>query len=155
MDAKQLRELVVRPTLKLLGMWSQAAEDLMIGTACQESHCGQYIRQLGCSGTVGAFGIWQMELATANDIYKNWLEYKPDIMQRVDALRGAEQSIADALVCNLAYACAMARILYYRCPGAIPQDVAGQAAYWKKYYNTPLGKGTTAEYMDNWERFSK
>ena len=76
MNPKQLRELVIRPTLHALGMWSQAAEDLMLGTACQESHCGKYIRQVGCSGNIGAFGIWQMEIATARDIYDNYLQNK-------------------------------------------------------------------------------
>lgn len=153
MDQKQIREIIIRPTLKLLGMWSQSAEDLLLGTACQESHCGRYIRQVGCSGTTGAFGVWQMELATANDIYNNFLVHRPDIKKKVDGLRGAAQSMSDALAGNLPFACAMARLLYYRCPGVVPATLAGQAAYWKKYYNTVHGKGTEAEYIANWNRF--
>lgn len=155
MNPKQLRELVIRPTLHTLGMWSQPAEDLLLGTACQESHCGKYIRQLGCSGAVGAFGIWQMELATARDIYDNFLNHKPELKHVVESLRGGAQSITDALVCNLAYACAMARIKYYRDPKAIPATLIGQAEMWKRVYNTALGKGTVAEYMDNWARYAK
>ena len=112
MNAKQLRELIIRPTLHALGMWSKPAEDLMLGTACQESHCGEYIRQLGCSGTIGAFGVWQMEIATARDIYDNYLRYRPELKAAVERLRGAGQSIQDALISNLAYACALARIKY-------------------------------------------
>lgn len=155
MNPKQLRELVIRPTLHALGMWSQAAEDLMLGTACQESHCGKYIRQVGCSGNIGAFGIWQMEIATARDIYDNYLRYKPELNHTVEMLRPAGQSISDSLICNLAYACAMARIKYYRDPAAIPNDLLGQANMWKRVYNTALGKGTVAEYMDNWVRYAK
>ena len=154
MNPKQLRELVIRPTLHMLGAWSAPAEDLLLGTAAQESHCGRYIRQLGCSGNVGAFGIWQMELATARDIYDNYLRYKPELQHKVDGLRGASQSITDALMTNLAYACAMARVHYLRSPGSIPATTAGQAAYWKQHYNTPSGKGTVAEYMDNWSRYA-
>ena len=106
MNPKQLRELIIRPTLHTLNAWSPAAEDLMMGTAAQESHCGRYIRQVGCSGMVGAFGVWQMELATARDIYDNYLRYKPELKVAVEKLRGAGQSITDALTSNLAYACA-------------------------------------------------
>ena len=153
MNAKHLRTHVIQPTLTKLGAWSKAAEDLVLGTACQESHCGKYLRQVGCSGTVGAFGVWQMEIATARDIYDNYLRYKPELKAVVDGLRGNKQSIAEALTTNLAYACAMCRVPYLRQPGKIPATVDGQAQYWKKYYNTELGKGTVAEYIDNWERF--
>lgn len=155
MNAKQLRELVIRPVLKSLNTWSPAAEDLLLGTACQESHCGEYIRQVGCSGNVGAFGIWQMELATARDIYDNFLKYQFVLKNIVEGLRGESQTIQEALTMNAGYACAMARIHYMRQPGNIPADVAGQASYWKKYYNTPKGKGTAAEYIKNWQKYAK
>lgn len=153
MNAKHLRLYVIRPVLTKLGAWSKDAEDLVLGTACQESHCGKYLRQLGCSGVVGAFGVWQMEIATARDIYDNYLRYKPEMKTVVDGLRG-NQSISDALMTNLAYACAMCRVHYLRQPGKIPATVDGQAGYWKKYYNTNLGRGTVAEYIDNWERYA-
>lgn len=155
MNAKQLRELIIRPTLHALGMWSKPAEDLILGTACQESHCGEYIRQLGCSGTIGAFGVWQMEIATARDIYDNYLHYRPELKAAVEHLRGAGQSIQDALISNLAYACALARIKYRRDPAAIPSDLRGQAEMWKRVYNTATGKGTVDEYIANWKRFAK
>ena len=154
MNAKQLRELIIRPTLHALGMWSKPAEDLMLGTACQESHCGEYIRQLGCSDTIGAFGVWQMEIATARDIYDNYLRYRPELKAAVEHLRGAGQSIQDALISNLAYACALARIKYRRDPAAIPSDLRGQAEMWKRVYNTATGKGTIDEYMTNWARYA-
>lgn len=154
MNAKHLREYVIRPTLTKLGAWSKDAEDLVLGTACQESHCGKYLRQLGCSGTTGAFGVWQMEIATARDIYDNYLRYKPELKAIVDGLKGNKQSISDALMTNLSFACAMCRIHYLRQPGKIPATVDGQGQYWKKYYNTALGRGTVAEYIDNWERYA-
>lgn len=155
MNAKHLRTHVIRPTLNKLNAWSRDAEDLILGTACQESHCGHYLRQVGCEGVVGAFGVWQMEIATARDIYDNFLRYKPELQSIVDGLRGKGQSMSEALTTNLAYACAMCRIHYLRQPGKIPSTLSGQAAYWKKYYNTNLGRGTTSEYIENWNRFAK
>lgn len=68
---------------------------------------------------------------------------------------GAGQSIQDALTSNLAYACALARIKYYRDPLAIPADLYGQAETWKRVYNTAAGKGTIDEYMTNRARYAK
>lgn len=155
MNGKQLRELVIRPTLYALGLWSREAEDLLFGTACQESHCGEYIRQLGCNGMVGAFGIYQMEIATARDIYDNYLKYKGDLHRKVETMRGTGQSVSDALIGNLAYATAMARIHYLRVPAAIPTTLDAQADYWKRHYNTYKGKGTPEEYIENYKRFNK
>ncbi len=40
-------------------------------------------------------------------------------------------------------------------PGEIPDDLDGQAAYWKQHYNTHKGKGAVAKYIDNWIRCVK
>ena len=38
--------------------------------------------------------------------------------------------------------------LYYKfIPRPIPESVEGRAKYWKKYYNTYLGKGTVGHYL--------
>jgi hypothetical protein len=51
-------------------------------------------------------------------------------------------------VADSVYAAAMARLRYRRAPGRLPAagDVAGMAAYWKRHYNTPLGRGVPAEF---------
>lgn len=153
MKAEQLRELVIQPTLRSLKMTGKLAEDLLIGTACQESHCGEYIRQIGCTGSRGAFGIYQMEIATARDIYDNYLRHRPELYAEVERIKGNYMSITDALVCNLAYATAMARIQYFRVKEPLPATLEGQAAYWKKYYNTEKGKGTPQEYIANAKKY--
>jgi len=33
-------------------------------------------------------------------------------------------------------------------------DIKKMAAYWKCYYNTPLGRGKESEVVDNWKRYS-
>jgi len=60
LDAGQLRMYVVRPVLRVMSAWSQPAEDLVMGTAAQESRL-TYLRQLGGGP---ALGLWQMEPAT-------------------------------------------------------------------------------------------
>ena len=155
MNAKQLRAFVIKPTLQATKLWSQAAEDLLCETACQESHCGEYIRQLNCTGYVGAFGIYQMELATARDIYDNYLAYHTGLKKLVEEIRGPNMSITDALMLNLAYATIMARIHYLRDPKPIPTTREGRAEYWKRVYNTKFGKGKPEEYLANAAKYDK
>jgi hypothetical protein len=40
-----------------------------------------------------------------------------------------------------------ARLYYLTMPGAIPSNILGRAAYWKKYYNSVLGSGTEEQYV--------
>jgi len=46
-----------------------------------------------------------------------------------------------------AVAVTFARLHYLRVAEAVPDDLRGQAGYWKRYYNTRLGKGTVEGYM--------
>jgi receptor-type tyrosine-protein phosphatase Q len=44
-----------------------------------------------------------------------------------------------------------ARLKLSNVPTPIPCDVAGQAAYWKRHYNTELGSGTVQKFIDDVE----
>ncbi|WP_417790651.1 hypothetical protein [Terasakiella pusilla] len=151
-NAKHLRLNVIRPTLEAVGLWSFSAENLLMGTAAQESRLGEYLVQLG-NGP--ARGIFQMEPATLDDIYKNYLAYRPNVQGKVDAFLSPAMSKPDNLTCNLAYAALMCRVHYMRVPAPLPEahNVEAMGRYWKRYYNTPAGKGTEAEFIENYHRF--
>lgn len=120
-DPTQLRTLVVKPVLLSLGLpSSEVAENLIMGTAAHESHLGDYIEQVGGGP---ALGIFQMEPATLNDCYENYLDYRADLKAKVDGFLAAQPATPDGspdkqqqLATNLAYATAMCRIRYYRRP---------------------------------------
>jgi len=40
-------------------------------------------------------------------------------------------------------------------PAAIPQynNIPKMASYWKRYYNTILGKGKEIEFINNWKKY--
>lgn len=144
---------IIRPTLQAIGMglWTPAAEELLLGTAIKESAL-VYTRQIG--GGPGR-GYWQMEPATHDDIWKNYLAYRPKLANAVSQfLEEPVTRASDQLETNANYACAMARIKYLRVPDALPNvgDLAAQAAYWKQWYNTPAGAGTADEYVDAWHQ---
>ena len=64
LNASQLRELVIKPALSEIELWSPAAEELVLGTAIVDSRLS-FIKQLG-SGP--AFGLWQIEQDTHRDV---------------------------------------------------------------------------------------
>lgn len=150
-DVKQFREYVVRPTLQALNdqiPYSEAAEELLMGTAAQESHL-VYLHQLGGP----ARGVYQIEPETMNDIFTNYLAFRPELEKMVIDAAGRGANLHDELTTNLKYATIIARIIYKRVPEALPEatDVDGMATYWKKFYNTPLGRGTTEEFVTNYK----
>ncbi|HLN23837.1 MAG TPA: hypothetical protein VK558_07620 [Patescibacteria group bacterium] len=150
-DMTQLRDQVVRPALQAIGLWSAAAEELLLGTVLQESGGGHYLHQ---EGTGPAVGICQMEPATHDDIWANFLAHQPDLAQMMTRLTLPGVSRLQQLGGNLYYAVAMARVLYHRISAPLPAagDLDGQAAYYKRYYNTAGGAASTAQYLANWHR---
>lgn len=128
------------------------AVQLMIGTAAVESRMGYYRRQLG-NGP--ARGIYQMEPATERDIWQNWIRFQSGMGDKIKEITGVGAADPIALEKNLSYQTVMSRLHYRRVRAPLPQynDIKAQAEYWKKYYNTYLGKGTPEKYIECWERF--
>lgn len=143
LNVDQFREHVVQPTLKFLNLWSPAAENLLIGTAITESRL-QYVAQLQ-NGP--ARSVFQMEPRTHDDIWEHFLPSRPDVAEKLELLLGDLPDGLDPMVGNLFYATGMARVFYLRIPKRLPhcEDSHGMAEYWKKYYNTMLGKGIVSD----------
>ena len=148
MNKLTLKSLIAS-VLKELNLHSDNAVNLLMGTAAQESHLGKYRRQLGGGP---ALGIFQMELATFDDIVKNYLRYKPELAARIERVARISRFKAEDLENNDLLATCMARVHYLRVREAIPSDLEGWARYWKRYYNTLLGKGTEEEFIANYKR---
>lgn len=98
MDKRQLRNLI-RRVLIGIGGYSEEAENLLMGTAAQESALGEYIRQLG-NGP--ALGIFQMEPETFDDIVRNYLSYRPDLCRKVLIVSGVINLKSEYLEYNMA-----------------------------------------------------
>lgn len=151
--ASIFRKTVIKPTLTALNLGGNAAEELLLGTAVQESLNFTYREQVGGGPAVS---YYQMEPATHDDIWENFLNYRETLAEQVRSLlTSSEADKIEELRDNDRYATAMARIHYLRVAESIPRagDVRAQANYWKKYYNTPLGKGLPSEYITKWNRY--
>lgn len=160
-NPKQLQDYIVRPVCQLLiplqhdqsGSRVEPAVELLMGTAAQESGCGEFLHQLGAGP---ALGIFQMEPATHDDLWKNYINYHPEFQRVIIGLGSNGMDRLQQMVGNLYYATAMCRMHYMRVPEALPAagDLDAQAAYYKKWYNTPLGAATTDEYKANWRKIA-
>jgi hypothetical protein len=149
---EQLRELI-NDVLHYMGKHSDAAVELLMLTAATESHCGTYINQVGGP----ALGIFQMEPATEQDIFKNYLLYNQDLRAEILDFKFSVYTHESLnLRANLPYQIAIARVHYLRVSAPLPDatDIKGLAEYWKKYWNTPLGKGKVNEAIDNYYRYA-
>ena len=146
-----LRDHVIAPVLKYMDMHSVEAENLLLGTAAQESQMGRYIHQLGAGP---AKGVWQMEPTTESDIWENFITYRDDLDAKMRMMLPPQPVPGTSpLLHNLAYSCAMARLQYRRAPEPLPDTVEGMASLWKLRYNTPQGKGTEEEFIENYHRY--
>lgn len=152
-----LRMYVIQPPLKKLNLYSEAAEELLIGTVLQESLGGKYLEQHGPH--ILARGIYQMEAITFNDI-RRWMRTKDNGYYETEIITqfGFSQfPSVDRLITDLEFATVMTRLHYFRMPEKLPaaDDIEGLANYWKKYYNTSLGKGTTKEFIQKYKKYAK
>ena len=146
-DASQLRNDIVRPALEDTGMWSLDAENLVMGTAAQESRL-KYIRQLGDGP---ALSLFQMEPATYKDIWDNYLSYREDLSETIlNAIDASGIPPATRLMWDLRFSAIMCRVHYRRVQEPLPTDLPGMAQYWKDHYNTVLGAGTVEEFIENY-----
>ena len=149
MDKFTIRQLITE-TLTEIHLYSDAALNLLLGTGAHESLNWQYRRQMG-NGP--ALGLFQMEPFTHDDCWNNYLNYYPKLAQSILMVSGMLVPDSSALETNDVYAICMARVKYLRDPQPIPTDLHGQAAYWKRVYNTHLGKGTVEEYITHYNKY--
>lgn len=158
MDGLQLRDFVVRPTLQALGLHSEAAERLVMGTAAHESLGFRFIDQT-TPGPGPARSLWQIELATYHDLMARSLPRMPagvrDGFARLFGHPGGTiYPPGDRLWWDLALGAAVCRLLYFRHPDPLPaaDDIPGLGAAWKKIYNTEQGMGTVTAWVANFRR---
>lgn len=150
-EPRQLLNHVVRPTLAQLEIDGDTAEKLVMGTIAHESKLGTYLKQI--QGP--ALGICQMEPPTHDDIWHNWLRYRPALTEQLLkfvpmwAMEGKTEPDARLLITSLEYAVAMCRIHYLRVPHPLPDpDATSLAWYWKEHFNTSRGRGTPQQFSE-------
>ncbi|WP_421276136.1 hypothetical protein [Aeromonas veronii] len=151
-NPQDLRECAIRPVLNRMGLYSRAAENLLVMIAAHESKMGYYLKQ-----THGpALGIYQMEPDTVDDINNNFLSKRKELQEAVNDFNSPAPDVDD-LKSNLLYQTAMARVFFLRFKEPIPaaDDLVGLAKYAKKYWNTDYGAATVEDYLNAYRDLPK
>jgi len=145
-DPKHYRELVNRPALKELNLWSLSAEELLMLTLAVESDFGKYLRQ---NGRDGNYGVGRSPLSIEPDTFK-WLKM-------VFSHLIPERATPDDLITDLKLATKIARLRYRVVKEELPRhdDIRGLAEYWKKWYNASPNGGTVEEAIRKYKLYVK
>lgn len=143
---------IVRPTLKQMGMWSPAAEKLLVMIACHESAGFKYRKQI--SGP--AISFFQIEPATFSDVWDRYLGTRQLKKSNVSQFLPNDLAPLEALATSDEFATAIARMKLYMVPAALPlvTDDEALARYAKKHWNTYLGKATPEKYLADFQHYA-
>jgi len=146
--APALRALI-RSTLEPMGLYSVNAEELLMATAANESHLGEY--RLQVNGP--AIGIFQEEPEDFADLYANFLAFRPQFKTMVDAL-SRTRTVQD-LENNDSYAVAICRMHYMRAPGDLPpaDDLEAIWNYYKAHYNSAEGAANAVTFAECYRKY--
>ena len=136
---------IIRWTLKYLDMYSEDAEELVYRTGMAETGY-RHLRQMGNGPAIGFF---QVESATMYDTLKNYVEYRKHLKKSILELGYNSEEPIMSLMSNIALQVAFCRLKYRRDKRPIPSKdkIEEQAKYWKRVYNTELGKGTVEHFI--------
>ena len=149
--ADEFRQLIVRNTLKAIDEWAPVHENLLLGTAAQESDLG---RNLKCGRLLG---IYHISPNTHRAVWDKYLLHYPELASRVRGLAGQHSFIHDPhgeLVSNLKYATAIAWLVYKRSQKALPEesDIAGLAKYWHRHFRAKAS-ASKAEFIAHYQTY--
>ena len=136
---------IVEGTLYKLDMYSDDALSLIMRTGWAESGYRALRQYKG-----PAIGFWQVELDTVNDTLDNYVAYRPHIMKVLEGLGLDTEDLEFSVLSSISLQAAFCRLKYRRDSKPIPSwdDMEAQANYWKRVYNTKLGKGTVKHFIE-------
>ena len=142
---REIKE-IIDWTLHELNMHSDDAVKLVYRTGMAETKYKHLIQM----GGGPAIGFFQCEPATMRDIIDNYATYRPEIMSKLWALGYDDKDAEMRLMGSIPLQVAFCRLKYRRDKHAIPSSdhMEAQASYWKRVYNTELGKGTVKHFME-------
>lgn len=151
-SADDLRCYVIRDTLHLLGEPSSAAaENLLLGTAAQESAMGLYMKERR------HLGLYHITPLTHRAIWDKYLVHTPDLASKVRGIasqKGFLQNPHGELLTNLKYATAIAWMIYRRTGKPLPaaDDLYGLAAFWHRHFH-PRPMADIQTFIRNYRRW--
>ncbi len=153
-DALQMMHLI-KSSLEKLGLKYASHDAMMLvyRTGLVESKY-KYLSQ---KGSDIARGFWQCEPWVAVSLCKDYLQYRDSLMKKVANVcyldwkyftDPTEEDWKQILTTNLTAGIILCRLHYWRVPKPLPSSLEEQARYWKNWYNTAKGAGTTEHFQE-------
>jgi hypothetical protein len=144
--ASDLRELVIKPYLQGLGEYSEVAENLLLGTAAQESLLGLHCY---CAQTRG-LGLYRITAEKHRELWDKYLVQFPDLASHQRGLASQQQFLKDPhgeLISNLIYTTGMAWMIYRRAAidTSKPLDLLALAQLWANHFDNGTGTSRNAD----------
>lgn len=141
-----LRELIIKPYLNGLGEYSEVAENLLLGTAAQESLMGLHCY---CEQTKG-LGLYRITAEKHVELWDNYLVQFPELASQQRGLASQQQFLKNPhaeLISNMAYATGMAWMIYRRAGIDTNKslDCAALAQLWAAHFDNGTGSPRAAE----------
>ena len=110
-------------------------------TAAVESECG---KMLPNSKNYRDMGMFQISRVAEREVFRWTKENQPSLYRKLMRMRKDHRSLSN----HLEYQIIMARAYYYRwvdgCGTELPSSAKSISHIWKKFYNTPSGRGSAA-----------
>ena len=147
---------IIKGTLEEMGRkyYSHDAMMMVHRTGIVESKY-KYLMQKG--GNNIARGFWQCEPFTAVSLCNDYLQFRTKLLERCAEvchldkdyfINPEESEWQDILTTNIKAGIVCCRLHYWRIPKPMPKSLDDQAVYWKAYYNTNKGAGTTKHFKE-------
>ncbi|WP_372749247.1 hypothetical protein [Litorivivens sp.] len=149
MNVSELREQIIGPTLKYLGIHSNVAEELLLGTAALESQLNPLHKD------ADGVGIYRITPKQHRQIWDDYLAFKPDLASRVRGLASQHRFLQDPdteLSWNLSYATAIAWLIYQREEIVLPTPAEADqlGALWRKCFGHRTNARKSEKHFNGW-----
>jgi hypothetical protein len=142
-SATQIKEIAREVTRALGG--NDAVYSQIVEIACVETQMGTYPDSHPEKWGVG---VCQHDQINIDDLRLHAKQRDVDILMNEWGIDMLAIKLAD-LAYNPLLSIICCRLSLKRIPDPIPNDLYGRACYWKEYYNTRAGKGTTDKYLES------
>ncbi|TNE78137.1 MAG: hypothetical protein EP334_05450 [Gammaproteobacteria bacterium] len=146
--AGDLRHLVIRETLNYLHDWSQAAENLLLGTAAHESGLGGWHEGR-------RVGLYRITPSMHRTVWDKYLIHHPQLASDIRGIAGQHSFLKDPhgeLVTNLKYATAIAWMVYRRAEQTLPSasDIHALGVYWQRHFRS-RAEGSARDFITSYQ----
>jgi len=156
LTAQELERHVIRPTLEYLGIDSEPAVKLLLGTAALES---QFSLSCSSHSMPGGLGLFQITPQAHREVWDKYLAFNPELASKVRGLASQHHFLKcpdTELSTNLSYCTAIAWMIYqfhnetHQLP--LSSDINAMAEFWLTLFEHPPQQDYST-FINSYHRF--